>query len=249
MSKTLAKWINYGSGLTADGTQLVADTAQLAGTGLESSSDSIRIAAAAAGNGLTGGGGSALAAQADATGGANLATVVDVNSNGIAVKIDDTTIKENGSSQLYVGSDSIGANQLNEDDTFDFTSGNVDVATQTFGDNTTKAASTAFVQAAISGGTGENIKQEMHKITSGEVTAGYFTLSETPTNAQSVRVDVVGGPMQVSKQVVGATGATPDFDVGVDGAATRVSINNNGSATGLSEELTTDDVVIVRYQY
>ena len=70
-----------------------------------------------AGDGLTGGGGSALAVgagngisvaanavavAADGTGGANLATVVDVNSNGVAIKIDDSTIKENGSNQLYV---------------------------------------------------------------------------------------------------------------------------------------------------
>jgi len=55
-----------------------------------------------AGNGLTGGNGSAIAAQADSTGGSNLGTVVDVNSNGIAVKIDDTTVGENGSNQLEV---------------------------------------------------------------------------------------------------------------------------------------------------
>ena len=76
-----------------------------------------QIAAAIAGNGLTGGGGTALAVgagngitvaadtvtvTADATGGANLATVIDVNSNGVAVKVDETTINANGSGQLEV---------------------------------------------------------------------------------------------------------------------------------------------------
>jgi hypothetical protein len=56
-----------------------------------------------AGNGITGGGGTALAVQADSTGGANLATVVDVNANGVAIKIDDASIVENGSNQLEVG--------------------------------------------------------------------------------------------------------------------------------------------------
>jgi len=60
------------------------------------------IISTALGNGLTGGSGSVLSVVADSTGGANLATVLDVNANGVAVKIDDSTIKENGSNQLYV---------------------------------------------------------------------------------------------------------------------------------------------------
>jgi hypothetical protein len=64
-----------------------------------------------AGNGLTGGGGSALAVGAgnglsvaassvavasDSTGGANLASVIDVNANGVAIRVDDTTIEDDG---------------------------------------------------------------------------------------------------------------------------------------------------------
>ena len=43
-----------------------------------------------------------IAVKPDATGGANLAKVVNINSNGIAVKVDDASIAENGSGQLEV---------------------------------------------------------------------------------------------------------------------------------------------------
>jgi len=43
-----------------------------------------------------------VAVNADSTGGANLATSINVSANGVAIKIDDSTIKENGSGQLYV---------------------------------------------------------------------------------------------------------------------------------------------------
>jgi hypothetical protein len=48
----------------------------------------------------------------DTTGGANLATVVDINANGIAIKIDDSTIKENGSNRLYVDPTAVDHDQL-----------------------------------------------------------------------------------------------------------------------------------------
>jgi len=257
-----------GDGLTgAGGSALSID---IDGSTLSVSASGLKVAAAGitgtelntsvAGNGLTGGGGSALAVGsgnginvtadaiavlADSTGGANLATVVDVNSNGVAIKIDDDTIGENGSNQLYVKANSIGAAELDETDTYDFTGGVVDVVTQSQGDGSTKAASTSYVDTAVAGMSTENIKQEMHKITSGEVTAGYFTLANSPVNAQSVRVTVVNGIHQVSKQVVGSTGATPDFDVL---NTSQVHINNNGSATGLSGDMGEDDVVIIEYE-
>lgn len=56
--------INSGNGLKIDSNALVVEPANFAGTGLEDDgSDNLRIAAAAAGDGLTGGGGSALAVQ------------------------------------------------------------------------------------------------------------------------------------------------------------------------------------------
>jgi hypothetical protein len=88
----------------------------------------------------------------------------------------------------------------------------------------------------------------MHLVTAGEVTQGWITLPSTPVRAGSVKIWKVSGVMQVNKQIVGATGATPDFDVGVDGGADRVSINNNGSATGLSGTIVSTDILIISYE-
>lgn len=85
--------------------------------------------------------------------------------------------------------------------------------------------------------------QEMHKVTAAEVTVGYFTLDYTPSSTHRVAVTIVGGIQQVNKHLVGSTGLTPDFDVIDD----EIHINNNGDATGLSEEIVADDVLIVDY--
>ena len=103
----------------------------------------------------------------------------------------------------------------------------------------------AGIDNALAGLTGEEITQEMHTVTAAEVTAGYFSLANTPVNAQSVRMTVLGGPMQVNKQSVGSTGATADFDVLND---TEVHINNNATATGLSCDIGEGDVLIIEYQ-
>jgi hypothetical protein len=103
-------------------------------------------------------------------------------------------------------------------------------------------ATKAYVDNTLEG---ENIVQEMHTVTAAEVTAGYFSLSNTPVNAQSVRMTVVGGPMQNNNQIVGSTGATPDFDVLND---TEIHINNNGSASGLSGDIEADDILIIEFQ-
>lgn len=46
--------------------------------------------------------GTAIGVKADTTGGVNLATAVNVSANGVAIKVDDTSIEENGSGQLAV---------------------------------------------------------------------------------------------------------------------------------------------------
>lgn len=71
-------------------------TAKLAGTSVTAA----KLGSDVDGNGLTGGNGSALAVESDTTGGANLASAVNVSANGVAIKIDDTTIGENVSNQL-----------------------------------------------------------------------------------------------------------------------------------------------------
>ena len=99
-------------------------------------------------------------------------------------------------------------------------------------------------EAVVGEGGGETLYPELHLITSGEVTAGYFTLAQTPADVSKVYVDVVRGIRQVNKQAVGATGATPDFDVLNDD---ELHFNNNGGATGLSEHIEEDDILIVTY--
>jgi hypothetical protein len=56
----------------------------------------------AQGNGIAGGAGSLLSVLADSTGGANLATAINVSANGVAIAIDDSSVGENGSNQLEV---------------------------------------------------------------------------------------------------------------------------------------------------
>lgn len=215
-----------------------------------------------AGDGLSGGNGSDLDVQADATGGANLAKVINVSANGVAVKVDDSTIGENGSGQLEVKDDGITENELNSSVAGAGISGGggsalaIDIpelTAETGADSNDllviydDSASTHKKQTRsnfLQGLSIETIKHEMHKITSGEVTAGYFTLGSTPVNAQSVRCRVVGGGTQINKNVVGATGAAPDFDII---STNQFHFNNNGAATGLTEDLGEDDIVILEY--
>ena len=180
--------------------------------------------------------------------GQNTTGGISVSATDIALNADNATIEVNGTGPgiVRVKANGIGANELNEADTFDFaaSSGAVLVTTQAPGDNTAKAASTAFVQQELSGMSTETVKQYMYKITSGDNTAGYFTLPTNPVNAQSVTAKAVRGPGQINKQVVGATGATPDFDIL---SVNQFHFNNNGAATGLSGHFGTNDVVIVVY--
>lgn len=90
----------------------------------------------------------------------------------------------------------------------------------------------------------ESFVQEMHKVTAGEVSSGYFTLAQNPKAATSVVVTIVSGLEQVNKQCVGSTGATPDFDVL---STNRVHINNNGGASGLSGDIEADDILVITY--
>lgn len=69
-----------------------------AGAGLTKTANTLDVGA---GNGIAVAADS-VAVQRDATGGANLATAIDVNSNGVAVRVDDSTIEEGISGQLRV---------------------------------------------------------------------------------------------------------------------------------------------------
>ena len=108
--------INVGDvnkGVQANADDLEIDGSEIASTGIEQdATNSWQVRLAAQGNGIAGGAGSTLSVASDSTGGANLATVVNVSANGVAMRIDDSTIGENGSNQLFVKNAGITETQL-----------------------------------------------------------------------------------------------------------------------------------------
>lgn len=79
--------------------QLNVEPADFAGTGLEDDgADNLRLSIQ--GNGIAGGAGTTLSVKEDVVGGVNLATVVDVNSNGVAIRVEDNYITENAAGDL-----------------------------------------------------------------------------------------------------------------------------------------------------
>lgn len=116
-----AENITAGDGLDKSGLDLSVDVTDLAGSGLEDDgSNNLRIAAAAAGNGLTGGAGSALSVEADATGGAGLATAINISANGVAVQVDDTTIEGGVGGALRIKDDGITNAKINSSAAIEF---------------------------------------------------------------------------------------------------------------------------------
>lgn len=88
-------------GVKKNGFNIEADLVSGGGIALNSNSMFIDVSDII-GNGLEDAGSETIQVKTDSTGGTNLATVINVSGNGVAVKIDDSTIGENGSSQLYV---------------------------------------------------------------------------------------------------------------------------------------------------
>jgi len=86
-----------------------------------------------------------------------------------------------------------------------------------------------------------------HVITASETSNGFFTLTQVPISADLVSATPLHGPQQLNKQYVGAAG-TPDFDI-LGASADEFHFNNNGLATGLSEQMTTGHEIIVEYLY
>lgn len=89
-----------GDGLDLTGNTFSVDVTDIIGTGLsEDSSNNLRIAAQ--GNGIAGGDGSLLSVK-PYDGSAEALAAVDVSANGVAIKIDNSSIKKDGSNNLYV---------------------------------------------------------------------------------------------------------------------------------------------------
>ncbi len=211
-----------GNGVTLTGSAFSLDAAFVASTGIENDgADKLRLAVQ--GNGIAGGAGTVLSVNPDNTTGGDTAAV-SVSANGVG--IDVTTLD---------------GDHLR-----------VDVGSVNYTPSTTPAEATHVddLAAHLKGidnallNAGAGIAPEMHKITSAETTAGFFTLGSTPESNAKVVVTVHQGGEQVNKAIVGATGVTADFEV-MNG--TELHFNNNGTGTLLSEELTTDDVVTVYY--
>lgn len=212
-----------------------------AGIGLSKTGNTINLDISETTPGLTTTNG--LAVLIDAIGGSGLAKAVNVSANGLAVKVDDTTITGDATTgALKVKDSSIGASQVKLTDSFDFSSGSVSVPTATSSDSSTKAASTAFVAGAVSTlssdvpsstnytPTAATIKghlqgissalgnvavqaQETILITASTVSNGYFELATPTNNLESVVLQPTTGPRQINALVVGTSGATPDFTV------------------------------------
>jgi hypothetical protein len=88
--------------------------------------------------------------------------------------------------------------------------------------------------------------REIHVVTAGEASSGYFNAAVTPASPGLVSISVVGGLLQINKWNVGSSGVTPDFDVLNDD---EIHINNNGTASGLSGDIDTDDALVLDYPY
>lgn len=97
---------NKGVQSNAAGNGLEVDASEIAGDGLKQNVTNSYVLdiepADFAGNGLEDDGSDDLQVKADVTGGANLASAVNVSANGVAIKVDDNTVGENGSNQLEV---------------------------------------------------------------------------------------------------------------------------------------------------
>ena len=244
--------------MSADGTITVGTTgitwsqfsgagAITAGTGLTKSGNELRI-----GDGTTGDVNGINRTADDISVATGLGLEVDTNVVRIATTAAGNGLTGGGAAALAVqpsdlitaGTAEIDGDQLD----IDFTPTNYTPATDPaeVTDVDHLSAHLFGIDTAIAGISSENFKQEMHLITAGESTVGFFSLSETPINAQSVRVTIVSGGMKINKQVVGVTGVTADFDVIND---IEIHFNNNGSATVLSENITTGDIAILEYQY
>lgn len=179
--------VGAGDGIDVAADAISVDVGDLAGAGLENDgSNNLRIAASAAGAGLTGGAGSALAVGAGSG--------ITVNANDVAVNPDGATVKNNGSSQVEALKHREEENVL---DATDITNQYVDLAHAVWG---------------------------------------------TSASVNSVQLYVVGGPLQ--RKAV-------DYTVSLTGGAggvTRITFDGD-LETGGDAALVDGDVLVISYDY
>ena len=215
--------VTAGDGIDKTGNTLNVVVADFAGTGLEDdAANNLRLTTQ--GNGIAGGAGTALSVKPDITTGGDTFPV-SVGANGVGVDI--TTLDGD-----------------HLDITFDPSNYTPDATPVEAADADDLVAHLKGIDTAIGSAASGKIKKVMHEITSGEITNGYFSLPTSPENGTTVSVIPFQGPMQVNKQNIGAISIVPDFDVL---NTTQLHINNNGTATGLSESFVAGDIVMIEY--
>ena len=166
------------------------------------------LASSVAGNGLTGGAGSPLAVVANSTATPNLGLVIDVSANGVAVKIDDTTIGVDGSSQLEVKDDAITSAKIASEAVTE-----VELAASVAGDGLVGGAGTALSVNVDDVGieiAGDALQLKDSGVSSAKIEAGAVT-------GDKLASDVAGAGITTS-----GTGATTALDVNVDSSTLTI---------------------------
>lgn len=155
----------------------------------------------------------------------------------LEVKVDNSTLDFTGGGAIEVKTNGITATQLLKSDTYDFATagGTVRVTTQSFGNSSTLAASTAFVQAAVSGAGILNV--EYLTLSGTDITNKYIDLAHAPQNGTFTLVDVIGGGAQIY---------TVDFTV-IAGGSGNNRLNWNG--LGMDTVLISGSILRVVYYY
>jgi len=148
--------IDTSAGLENSGGDIAVKIDNTGVTHLEfNGTEGIRLAESAAGNGLTGGGTAALSVKANLTAASNIANVMDVGADGVALKIDDTMFDQDGSNQLIIANGGVDTTQLAADsvnDTIiDLGQGANQVNASTFGfsSSTTYVGSATTIEEAL----------------------------------------------------------------------------------------------------
>lgn len=155
------------------------------------------LAASVAGDGLAGGAGSAL-----------------------SVNVDDSTIEINTDS-LRVKADGIGANELDETDTYDFTSGSVSVATPT---TANEAANKSYVDGLVNGLDWKNSVRLATNAALPANTAGGSGVGKTLTADANGALTVDGVAVAASDRIL-----VKDESTGSDNGIYTVTATGDGS--------------------
>lgn len=213
LSKT-GSTLNVGDadlGVQVNANDLEIDASEIASTGLEQGASTHLLRLAAQGNGIAGGAGSTLSVQADATGGAGLARVVNVSANGVAIIVEENYIKEDGGGNLSLArlptkdGPANGATGIVITCTLASVTG-VFIAGETV-TQTTSAAAGVLVGAAIVG-----TDLELHILTT---TAGWVTTAGY--NITGASGDTVVAPTNVGTDL-SPTGSLTNFALSLPGS-------------------------------